>query len=359
MGQAPAEPPIPLGAVQFRYNPMSPAQWGLVPFNYDVPVYRDVTGALDAMTYWVEHIWARRATSPGRSHAQLPFRILFRGHTEITNRLLPTLLRGPGPWPAAKPRQRYRPDVDPSVAEEVRRHYGDWMESDPELRSADPLVARLSTTWLMECGAQEQAAIARAKTFPEIADLDTFRLRAIVRHYAGTPSWLLDMTTDSKVAAFFATGGGLPPGRRIPQGRYGALCAIDLSRLTDLFTLRVEPIPGGRRIILEQPKEEWGVNAKMFSDQGIPHGGLVFTDMVLSQLRPHAQRGIFISLSQSDGSPLPVLAELHWWSLIERWSYLTGFVHDGSIYEDKANGISRSRLLPDEDPYIAILTRPS
>ena len=345
--------PRPEGFVQLSYDPTSPFQWGLAPLNYHVYVYRDVAAALSAIDHWVDRIWKKREAEAGTARAGVPLKILYRGQSEISLRLLPTLLRGPGPVPVPE-RPRYRVESQPGGTEEARQQFGDWFEEDPDFRSADSLLDRLSVEWLTQCGAGEERALALARQMPGIAGLDPFRQRAAVRHYSGAPSTILDVTTKPEVAAFFATGGGLPRGASLPAGSLGMLWAIDLTFLAEFFDVSVEPVPGGRRIVLRQPKERWGDNHKMFADQGIPDVGLVFTDVALPLPRPEAQHAVFLSLTEVDGPELPIKAQLHWWSLIERWSYMTGFIQDGRVFEDSAGGVTRSRLFPEDDANLAL-----
>jgi hypothetical protein len=53
----------------------------------------------------------------------------------------------------------------------------------------------------------ERAALEQASHVPEVAALDPFQRRAVVRHYSRVLSPLLDVSTNPEVAAFFATGG--------------------------------------------------------------------------------------------------------------------------------------------------------
>lgn len=323
-------------------------QYDLVPLAVDVLVYPQVELALDALSYWVEKIWAKRASS-GRSAEPL-FPIFFRGQSDIGARLLPTLMRGqrPAPTPPERPRYATVDRADPN-AEKIIEQYGQWMEVCRPSRRADELMVRLTAQWMFDCGASEQAALARAVQFPEVAALDPFQQRATVRHYAEIPSLILDVTKDPKVAALFATGGWGSPGRTIPAGRLGMIWGIDLNPLSDLFHTRVEDGPTGKRFILEKARD-WGINEKMFADQQIPTAQLVFSDIELPFARPKAQKGMFLTISDFEGRPLPIAAELHWWSMIERWAYPTGFIHDGCVYEDPEAGITRGTIDPPDDP---------
>jgi hypothetical protein len=343
--------PRPEGHVHFHYNPMSPAQYGLVPHNVHVFVYPRAELALEALSYWVEKIWAKRA-SLGRSAAS-PFPIFFRGQSDISGRLLPTLLRGEGPAPPQPERPRYA-TVDPAApdADKVKEQYGQWFEVE-QVRSADDLMVRITAQWLFDCGAREQSALTRALQFPAVAALDPFQQRATVRHYAEIPSLILDVTKDPKVAALFATGGWAPPDKTIPVGRLGMIWGIDLNPLSDLFHSHIEEGPTGKRFILEKPKD-WGINEEMFADQQIPTAQLVFSDIELPFPRPKAQKGMFLTIADIEGRPLPITAELHWWSMIERWSYPTGFIHDGSVYEDPDSGVTRGAIDPPDDPLRAL-----
>lgn len=339
--------PRPAGHVQFSYSPVSPMQYSLVPLGVDVLVYPRVELALEALSYWVEKIWAKRASS-GRSAAP-PFPIFFRGQSDIGARLLPTLLRGQGPAPPQPERPRYA-TVDPAApdADKIYEQYGEWFETE-QVHSADELMVRITAQWLFDCGRREQAALTRAVQFPEVAALDPFQQRATVRHYAEIPSLILDVTKDPKVAALFATGGWAPPDRTIPVGLLGMIWGIDLNPLSDLFHTRIEDGPTGKRFILEKPKD-WGINKEMFADQQIPTAQLVFSDIELPFARPKAQKGMFLTIADIQGRPLPIIAELHWWSMIERWAYPTGFIHDGRVYEDPEGGVTRRSIDPPDDP---------
>lgn len=334
----------------FDYNPMSPAQWGLVPLSVHTYVYRDITAAIAALDYWVQRIWSKRASDGEAPPTELPFRILYRGESDISTRLLPSLLSGPRPKPDQP--ERYRYAIEGSDA--VRNENGDWFEKDPEFRSADRLLDNLSAEWLSECGSRERDALNRAMQFPEIVALDPFRRLAAVRHYGGTPSPILDVTTSLKVAAYFASHSGSSNDSRTRAGKIGVLWAIDLTMLARLFKVKIANLPEGTAVTLTVPKKEWGDNEKMFADQSIPTVSVVFRDSRLPLPRPLAQKGAFLSFTREDGTFLPLRAQLHWWSLIERWSYSCGFIHTGQGYTEEAENIATAALFPAADKYLSI-----
>lgn len=347
-----AGPPQPEGAVYFSYNPMSPPLYDLVPFNVHVYVYRDVTVAMRAMQYWVERIWAKQAAQDTQRLAGLPFqeRLFFRGQPEITQRLLPTRLRGPKAGAAR--RQRFSYDTPAEHRAEIRRREGDWIEQDEEFRSMEDLLEHLSAEEMDRRVRDEQDAVRRAGTrLPVPAAWDDLMQRAAVRHYAGAPSSLLDVTIDLEIAAFFATGGGSAPAS---PGQYGTLWAIDLYALARLLSVAVGKTPGGWKVSLAEQREQWGVNKEILEKLHLPAVKLSLFDVDLPLPRPTAQKARFITLEGGDGNPLSTDVELIWWSLLERWAYPTAFIHGGAIYENPGKKVTGSALLPEDDPYLAL-----
>lgn len=352
--------PRPEGHIYFSYSPMSPPNWGIVGSDYHIFVYRDVKLALQALLQATTTIQAQRLEAGTAS--LFSDHLYFRGQSEITQRLLPTRLRGPRRQPM--PRQRFRLDDPPKTifngqefpshafggppGKDPKDHFGDWYEHVEPMREIEDSAAELPEEELNQRDSRERAAIERAVQIAEVACLDDFQKRAVVRHYSGAPSELLDVSTNPEVAAFFATGGGSQP---LPAGQIGILSAIDLNFLAGLFSFEIASVPNGLKIKSREQRDTWGVNKQMFEKQGILPACLELTLVALPFQRPLAQHARFISLSGEDGARLPLLTELTWWSIIERYALglSCAFIHDGHTYEDPSHNITQAALLPNDE----------
>jgi FRG domain. len=328
---------------------MSPPNWGIVPAQIHVFVYPTVRVALQALTLATTTIHAQRLQ---KGTAQLlSEHLLYRGQTEVTQRILPTRLRGA--WSAPAPRQRY--GVPPAAPGESdpREHFGDWYEEVRPSRSAERSMDGIPDAELRRRDEREQAALVHASDAIEFASFDEFRKRAAVRHYCGVPSPLLDVSTNPEVAAFFATGGGSnhPPA----PGSIGMLCGIDLNTFIDLFDVTISSVPEGQKITFFEMREEWGDNKRMFEDHGILPTRMEIVYVQLPFRRPQAQHARFLSLLREDGPVLSTKTEVTWWSVIERRACLCAFIQDGRVYENSAHNITTEALLPSNEPLAAKL----
>ena len=350
--------PRPEGQIYFSYDPMSPPNWDIVPFETKVPVYANIRIALQALMQAATTIQAQRLE---RGAVQLlSDHLLFRGQADVTYRLLPTRLRGPAHPPALRQRQsvaaphkvtfngvEFPSAVFESGAEDPRNHWGEWSERDEAFRSIEDSMAELHDNELRRRDDIESSALDRASRITEAAQMDAFRKRAAVRHYSGAPSPLLDVSTNPEVAAFFATGGGSHP---VPAGRIGLLWAIDLNLLDDLFSLEIASILGGLKTTMTEQRDKWGDNKAMFEEFGVLPTRLEIASVELPFARPQAQQARFFSLAAEDGRNLPLKTELTWWSIIERRAYACAFIHDGHTYENPRHNITTAALLPKDEP---------
>lgn len=355
--------PRPEGQIYFSYNPMSPPNWDIVPFETHVFVYASIGVALQALLQAATTIQAQRLECGAAQ--LLSDHLHFRGQADVTHRLLPTRLRGLAHPTAVRQRQsvaappkvtfhgvEFPSAVFESGAEDPRNHLGDWFERDESLRSIEDSMAELPDNELRRRDDLEISALDRASRITDVAQLDTFRKRAAVRHYSGVPSPLLDVSTRPEVAAFFATGGGSHP---VPAGRIGLLWAIDLNLLAGLFSLEIAPIPGGLKTTMTEQRDEWGDNKAMFEEYGVLPTRLELASVELPFARPQAQQARFFSIAAEDGRKLPLKTELTWWSIIERRAYACAFIHDGHTYENPRHNITTAALLPkDESLAIAL-----
>jgi hypothetical protein len=338
---------------------MSPPNWDIVPPQTHVFVYRDVKLAMQAMLQAVTTIQAQRLEA-GRA-SLFSDHLYFRGQTEITQRLLPSRLRGP--WKPPEKRERFSVDNPPKIkfggqefpsrafrgppGQDPKDHYGDWYEEVRPMRVVADSAADVEGK-LNEYDVRERDAIERASQIAEVASLDEFQKRALVKHYSNAPSSLLDVSTNPEVAAFFATGGGA--NHQPLAGQIGLLWAIDLNFLDRLFSFEIATIQNGLKITAREERDKWGVNKEMFEESEIEPTCLEFTSVALPFRRPIAQYARFFSLAGGNGSPLPsLLTELTWWSIIERGSCACAFIQDGHIYENPSHGITRAALLPDHE----------
>jgi FRG domain len=351
--------PRPEGHIYFDYSPISPANWDIVGSNIHIFVYRNVQLALQAMLQATTTIQAQRLEAGTAS--LYTDHLYFRGQPEVTWRLLPTRLRGRRREPM--PRKRFRVDDPPKIVfggqefpakafrgppgKDPRDHFGDWYEEAEPMRVIEESAEELTPEELGERDARARAALERAVQIPEVARLDEYQQRAVVRHYSRAPSTLLDVSTNPEVAAFFATGAGSQPP---PAGQIGLLWAIDLNFLDRLLSFEIASVPNGLKIRAREERHKWGVNKQLFEQQRIQPTCIDLTFVVLPFRRPLAQYARFLSLSAEDGAPLPpLLTELTWWSIIERGGCACAFIHDGHTYENPSHNITRAALLPDDE----------
>lgn len=354
--------PRPAGHLQVFYHPGSPPNWGIVPAAIEISVYPDVRVALKALLQATTTIQAQRLEE-GTAKA-LTNHLLFRGHSDVTQRILPTRLRGPRR--PAPPRQRFSVAAPPKIqfngielpssafdagGNNPRDHWGDWYE-ELKMPSVEDCLADVSDDDLRQRDAREREEIARASRIREVAALDDFRKRAAVRHYSRVVSPLLDVSTNPEVAAFFATGGASTPPA---AGGIGVLWAIDVNFFAELFSLKTKTIPGGERTTLTEERDSWGDNKKMFDDFGVLPTRLQFDSVQLPFQRPQAQHARFFSLAGENGQALPGKTEFTWWSIIERRSCACAFVHDGRTYENADYNITASALWPEHEPLATAL----
>jgi hypothetical protein len=338
-----------VGTIDVMFNPMSPVTWGIVHFDLNVSVYKNVVDALIALKRSFRD--SRRAQPHEESGGFSS--LFFRGQPDVSFRLLPTRLRGNGPRALLGPKYApsIAPDTPPDVRAEIKRLQGTWYRKEEGMRSMENLVEYLSAEVVGERDEKEQVAIAAAKErFKEVADWDTFRLQAAVRHYTRVPSPLLDVSEDPEVAAFMATLGYQDDG----EERYGMLWAVDIGRLKGLFAHEVVKVPGGEKIILTDQRQLWGDNQRFLDEQNLPPVRIEIVNVELPLPRPTAQKGRFLSIQGAAGQPIPMEAELVWWSMIERWSYGVAFIQTGVVYENLQTGVTKAQLLPDNDPYLAL-----
>ena len=318
----------------------------MVPFELHFYVYRDVKVALQALLQSAATIQAQNLEAGKAS--LFTDNIYFRGHTDVTHRLLPTRLRTVST--ESGPRQRFAVPGGPP-GQDPREEYGDWSEEVEGMRSASKTVANLTDEELRKRDAAEADAIKRATSISSFAQLDDFEKRAAVRHYSGAPSSLMDISTSAEVAAFFATGAG---GTAPPKGQIGMLWAIDLNFLGGIFSFEITDIPGGKKIRMQEMRDEWGDNKKMFEDQGIAATNLQLTSVGLPFRRPTAQQARFFSLTDENENPLDLLTEITWWSIIERRAYACAFIHDGRTYDNPRHSITQSNLLPENEELASV-----
>lgn len=351
--------PRPEGHIYFDYSPMSPPNWDIVESKTHVFVYRDVKLAMQAMLQATTTIQAQRLEAGTAS--LFSDHLYFRGQPEITQRLLPSRLRGP--WKSPMPRERFSVDNPPKIkfgdlefpshsfrgppGLDPKDHFGDWYEEVKPMRVIEDSAAEVEKK-LSQYDVRERAAIERASQIAEVASLDDFEKRAVVKHYSEARSSLLDVSTNPEVAAFFATGGGSK--RQPPPGQIGMLWAIDLNFLDKLFSFEIATVPNGLRITAREERDKWGVNKQMFEESRIEPTRLEFTFVALPFPRPLAQYARFLSLGGEDRSSLPpLLTELTWWSIIERGACACAFIQDGHTYENPSHNITRAALLPDDE----------
>ena len=355
--------PRPAGHIYFSYSPTSPPNWGIASFDVHVFVYPNVYVALKVLEKVDSTIKAQR--SQRDTGDVLTGHLLFRGNSDVTQRLLSTRVRGP--WRQPPPRERFSvadlPTVKingvdlPSVAfdpggADARLYWGDWFERVEPMRTIEDSIAQLSQEDIDGRDALERAAVERASQLPEIAALGLFQRRAAVRHYSRVLSPLLDVSTNPEVAAFFATGGA---SRAPARGTIGMIWAIDLGLFQDLFSLGRTGISGGGQLNMIQQRETWGVNKRLFEEYGVLAKGLELALVELPLSRPQAQHARFFSLAQEGGASLSPKTELTWWSIIERRAYGCAFIQDGRIYENPKHNITADCLSPANEQLVNAL----
>jgi len=359
--------PLPEGHIYVSYSPTSPPNWGIASYDIHVFVYSNVADALEVLLEVAGAIKAQRSDR-GKGNL-LSGHLLFRGNSDVTQRLLPTYLRGP--WRQPPPRERFSvadpPMVNihgvnlPSVSfdpggVEARLHWGNWFERVEPTRTVEDSMAELSQEDIHHRDALERAAVERTSQLPEIASLGPFQRRAVVRHYSGVSSPLLDVSTNPEVAAFFATGGASCPAI---AGTIGMIWAIDLSLFQQLFSSKQIIIPGGEQINMAEQRDTWGVNKRLFEEYGVLPTPLELALVELPFPRPHAQHAHFFSLAGENGARLPPKTELTWWSIIERRAYGCAFIQDGRIYENPNHNITADSLWPPTEPLVKALAQQS
>lgn len=328
------------GRVMVHYGMMSPPNWGIVAATFDVAVYPNVKTAVRAMVQALTTIHAQHLEEG--SAKLLHDHLFYRGQSNIENRLLPSLLRGPKH--PRSPRQRYGIDGPP----EALKHQGRWYEEIEGTRTIEESLEELPDAIVRQREALERAAIELAAPLAPFTGLDGFQRRAAVRHYGTIPSPLLDVSTSPEVAAFFATGGGSTPRA---AGSIGLLWAIDLNFLGQLFDVRIGTVPGGLKTVLTPDFDSWGDNKKMFEEYGVMPASLEMRSVALPFGRPQAQHARFVSIAGSNDTQLSRKAEMTWWSIFERYAFAASaaFVQDGRTYENPDHNITADALLPAHD----------
>ena len=299
--------PRPEGHIYLSYSPTSPPNWGIASYYIHVFVYRNIHVALEVLLEVAGAIKAQR--SERVIGDLLTGHLLFRGNSDVTQRLLPTHLRAP--WSQPPPRERFSvadppmvkvhgvslPSVsfDPGGAD-ARLYWGDWFERVEPIRTIEDSMADVSQEDIHRRDTVERAAVERASQLPEIASLGPFQRRAAVRHYSCVLSPLLDVSTNPEVAAFFATGGA---SSAPAPGTIGMLWAIDLSFFQDLFLLKTTSIPGGEKINMTEPRDKWGVNKRLFEDYGVLPTCLELHGLSCLSTSPGATRTLFSLLKKT------------------------------------------------------------
>ena len=354
--------PRPEGHIYFSYSPTSPPNWGIASFDIHIFVYPSIRVALEVL---LEVANAIRAQQSQHGTGLLTAHLLFRGNSDVTQRLLPTRLRGP--WRQPAPRERFSVATPPMVkidgedfpsvafdpsGEDAQAYWGDWFERVEPMRTIEDCMAEVSQDEIDRRDVLERAAVEQASQLPKVAALDPFQRRAAVRHYGHVLSPLLDVSTSPEVAAFFATGGA---SSAPAPGTIGMLWAIDLSFFQDLFLLKTTRIPGGEKINMTEPQDKWGVNKRLFEEYGVLPTCLQLACIELPFPRPQAQRACFFSLAQENGTPLPAKTELTWWSIIERRAYGCAFIQDGRTYENPKHNITADSLWAVNEPLVRAL----
>jgi hypothetical protein len=355
--------PRPEGHIYFSYSPISPPNWGIAPFETHLFAYSNIRVALQVLLEVVTTIQAQRLE---RGSAELfTGDLLFRGNSDVTQRLLPTRLRGP--WRQPAPRERFSVTAPPMVkvhgvdfpcvafdpgGENARAYWGDWFEPVEPARTIENSMAEVSQEDLDRRDALERAAVERASQLPEVAALDPFQKRAVVRHYSRVLSPLLDVSTSPEVAAFFATGGA---SKAPTPGTIGMLWAIDLNFFQDLFSLKRTSIPGGEKTNMTERRDKWGVNKRLFEEYDVLPTRLELASVELPFQRPQAQHARFFSLAEENGATLPAKTEFTWWSIIERRAYGCAFIQNGHTYENPNHNITAASLWPVNEPLVKAL----
>jgi hypothetical protein len=144
--------PRPEGHIYFSYSPISPPNWEIASYDIHVFVYRNVHIALEVLLEVAGAIKAQR--SERGTGDLLTGHLLFRGNSDVTQRLLPNHLRAP--WSQPPSRERFSvaappmvnvhgvnlPSVsfDPGDAD-ARLYWGDWLERVEPIRTIEDSMA--------------------------------------------------------------------------------------------------------------------------------------------------------------------------------------------------------------------------
>jgi hypothetical protein len=161
--------PLPEGHIYFSYSPTSPPTWGIASYDIHVFVYPNIGVALEVLLEVAGAIKAQR--SDRGTGDLLTGHLLFRGNSDVTQRLLPTHLRGP--WSQPPPRERFSvadppmvkihgvnlPSVsfDPGGAD-ARLYWGDWFERVEPMRTIEDSMADVSQEDIHRRDTLERAA---------------------------------------------------------------------------------------------------------------------------------------------------------------------------------------------------------
>jgi hypothetical protein len=102
--------PRPEGHIYFSYSPTSPPNWGIASSDIHIFVYPNIRVALEVL---LEVANAIQAQQLHRRAGLLTGHLLFRGNSDVTQRLLPTHLRGT--WSQPPSRERFSVADPPMV----------------------------------------------------------------------------------------------------------------------------------------------------------------------------------------------------------------------------------------------------
>jgi hypothetical protein len=147
--------PKPEGHIYVAYSPVSPPSWGIASYFMHLFVYSNVRVALEVLLEVAGVVQAQRLDR-GTGNL-LTEHLLFRGNSDVTQRLLPTRLRGP--WRQPAPRERFSVAAPPTVkidgkdfpsvafdpaGEDARAYWGDWFERVEPMRTIEDSMAEVS-----------------------------------------------------------------------------------------------------------------------------------------------------------------------------------------------------------------------